>query len=156
MGMKGPRVLLILTLSLIISSSVIGWSVISISMNEMRKAGTSGFAATYWGLNLDLLIPAAVFFCLGYFLGKLLGKDSFVSIGLPVWILSFFLTLPLSTPLDAILTPWEVSPEGVCQRAPYLPEEYLLPMALTAGASMMLIIGWAMAVTGGNTGGGSK
>ncbi|NJE06514.1 hypothetical protein E3E36_10260 [Thermococcus sp. M36] len=154
--MRGQRVLLILTLSLIISSSVIGWAVVSISMNEMRKAGTSDFASTYRSLHLGLLIPSAIFFCLGYLLGRLLGKDSFVGIGLPVWVLSFFLTLPLSTPLDAILTPWEVSPEGVCQRAPYLPEEYLLPIALTAGASMMLIIGWAMAVTGGNTGGGSE
>ncbi|AEK73121.1 hypothetical protein GQS_06115 [Thermococcus sp. 4557] len=105
---------------------------------------------------MGLLIPAALFFCFGYLLGKLLGKDSFVSIGIPVWVLSFFLTLPLSTPLDAILIPWEVSPEGVCRRAPYLPEEYLLPIALTAGASMLLIIGWAMAVTGSNTSKDSK
>ncbi|CAD5243666.1 conserved membrane protein of unknown function [Thermococcus camini] len=154
--MKGQKVLLIITLSLIISSSVIGWAVVSISMNEMRKSGTSDFASIYRSLHLGFLIPAALFFCLGYLLGRLLGKDSFSSIGIPVWILSFLLTLPLSTPLDAILTPWEVSPEGVCRRAPYLPEEYLLPIALTAGASMLLIIGWAIAVTGSNTSKDSK
>ncbi|WP_148882969.1 hypothetical protein [Thermococcus aciditolerans] len=96
--MKSQRVLLIITLSLIISSSVIGWAVVSISMNEMRKAGISDFAPIYRSLHLGFLIPAVVFFCFGYLLGRLLGTDSFREIGIPVWILSFFLTLPLSHP----------------------------------------------------------
>ena len=148
--MKSQKILLIATLSLIISTSALGWTVVSIALGEMEKEGTSGLAGILTNLYVDILIPAGVFLYFGYFLGKSLGRENLESIGIPTLIGSFVLFLLLTTPLDSILTPWEVSPEGVCQKAPYMPEEYLLTMAFMASVSSLFIVGWAFATARDN------
>lgn len=142
--MKSQKILLIATLSLIISSSALGWTVVSIALREMKKEGTSMLASILTNLYVDILIPAAMFLYFGYFLGKSLGRENLESMGIPALIGPFVLFLLLTTPLDSILTPWEVSPEGICQRAPYMPEEYLLAMAFMVSASALFIVGWAL------------
>ncbi|WP_157065520.1 hypothetical protein [Thermococcus celericrescens] len=142
--MRGQRILMIVFLSLIISTSALGWTTVSIALGEMEKEGTSGLASILINLYLDLLIPAAVFLYFGHFLGKSLGKGNLESIGIPSLIGSFVSFLLLITPLNSILTPWEVSPEGVCQKAPYMPEEYLLTMAFMVSVSSLFIVGWAL------------
>lgn len=148
--MKSQKILLIATLSLIISTSALGWTMVSIALREMEKGGTSELASILTNLYVDILIPAGVFLYFGYFLGKSLGKGNLESVGIPSLIGSFVLFLLLTTPLDSILTPWEVSPEGVCQKAPYMPEEYLLTMAFMASVSSLFIVGWAFATARDN------
>ena len=141
--MKSQKILLIATLSLIISSSALGWTVVSIALGEMEK-GTSELASILTNLYVDILIPAAIFLYFGYFIGKSLGRENLESIGIPALIDSFVLFLLLTAPLDSILTSWEVSPVGICQRTPYMPEEYLLAMAFMVSASALFIVGWAL------------
>lgn len=148
--MKGRNLPVIVLLSLIISSSTLGWTVVSIALREMKKEGTSMLASILTNLYMDILIPAAVFLYVGYFLGKSLGREKLESIGIPTLIGSFVSFLLLITPLDSILTPWEVSPEGVCQKAPYMPEEYLLTMAFMVSVSSLFIVGWTFATARGN------
>ncbi|ASJ11698.1 hypothetical protein [Thermococcus thioreducens] len=84
---------MIVLLSLIISSSALGWTVVSIALGEMKKDGTSMLASILTDLYLDILIPTAVFLYFGHFLGKLLGREKLESIGIPALIGSFLFLL---------------------------------------------------------------
>ncbi|MDI3475351.1 MAG: hypothetical protein PWQ79_660 [Thermococcaceae archaeon] len=148
--MRGRRALMVFLLSLLISSSALGWAVVSMALREMRGDNDPLPASILTGLYLDILIPAAVFLFCGYLLGEFLGRENLERIGIPTLIGSFIVFLLLITPLDSILRPWEISPEGVCQRAPYMPEEYLLSMAFMISVSSLFIVGWALASTRSN------
>lgn len=148
--MRGRRALIVFLLSLLISSSALGWAVVSMALREMRGDNAPLPASILTGLYLDILIPAAVFLFCGYLLGEFLGRENLERIGIPALIGSFIVFLLLITPLDSILRPWEISPEGVCQRAPYMPEEYLLSMAFMISVSSLFIVGWALASTRSN------
>ncbi|ASJ08477.1 hypothetical protein A3L11_04210 [Thermococcus siculi] len=148
--MRCQRVLMIFLLSLFISSSALGWAVVSMALREMRGDNAPLPISILTGLYLDILIPAAVFLSFGYLLGEFLGRGNLEGIGVPTLIGSFLVFLLLTTPLDSILIPWEVSPEGVCRRAPYMPEEYLLSMAFMMSVSSLFIVSWVLASTRSN------
>jgi len=93
------------------------WTAVSIALGEMEKEGASELASILTNPYVDILIPAAMFLYFEYFLGKPLGRKKLESIGIPALIGSLVSFLLLTTPLDSILTPWEVSPKGICQRA---------------------------------------
>ncbi|ASJ03608.1 hypothetical protein A3L09_10230 [Thermococcus profundus] len=135
--MKRRELLASITLSFILSSSIIGWTFLSIALNQKNA---SGILRTYTAIHLDILVPAVVYLCFGYLLGSNLNSRSLERVGIPAFLLSFFLTLAFSTPFSTVLPPCSTSAGE---------EDCLLQLAFITSTSLFFIVGWAVSSKGG-------
>lgn len=133
--MKRQELLAFITLSFILSSSTIGWTFLSIALNQENA---SGILRVYTSIHLDILVPAVAYLCFGYLLGSNLDSRSLERIGIPAFLLSFFLTLVFSTLFSTALPPCGTSAGE---------EECLLQLAFITSTSLLFIAGWAVSST---------